>query len=62
MSLGGEKSIEGVRKWSLKGGRAKGKGLNPFFLSGGSKDAKQPGKKKRFGGVSKGRWWRAHYA
>ena len=29
-----------------KRGRAKGKGLNPFFLSGGPKDAGQTGKKR----------------
>ena len=42
---GREKSIEGVGKWSLKGQGPRGKGLNPFFLSGGPKDAGQPGKK-----------------
>ena len=38
-----------MMKWEVEFGRvkAKGKGLNPFFLSGGPKDAGQPGKKRR---------------
>ena len=42
--------------------KAKGKGLNPFFLSGGPQDARQPGKKKEVGGVLGGRRQGAHYA
>ena len=53
-----------MRKWKVEFGRvkAKGKGLNPFFSSGGPKDAGQPGKKKEVGGVSGGRRQRAYYA
>ena len=45
MSLEGEKSTKGVGKWSLKGERPREEALTRFFLSGGLKDAKQPGKK-----------------
>ena len=45
--------------WKVK---AKGKGLNPFFLLGSPQDARQPGKKKKVGGVSGGRRQGAHYA
>ena len=37
-----------------EGGEAKRKGLDPFFLSGGPKDAGQPGKKGRgWGGLGR---------
>ena len=39
----------------LERGEAKRKGLDPFFLSGGPKDAGQPGKKGRGWKVSGGR-------
>ena len=46
VGLRGEKVNWRSGKVQPKRGRAKGKGLNPFFLSGGPKDAGQTGKKR----------------
>ena len=46
----------------LERARAKGKRSQPVFFLGRPERCRATRKKKRFGGVSRGRWWRAHYA
>ena len=46
MNLGEKKSIKKVGKWSLKGQWPREEALTRFFLLGGPKDARQPGKIK----------------
>ena len=63
MSLGGGKVNQGSGEVELKRVKAKGRGLNLFFFSGGPKDAAQPGKKRgKLGGVSEGKVEKPHYA
>ena len=46
-----------LREWEsgVEEGKAKGRGLNLFFFSGGPKDARQPGKKKGLEGSREAR-------
>ena len=59
----GEEEAKGMKgKVELRGWRLRKRSQPVFFPSGGPKDAGQPGKKRRVGGVSGGRRQGPHYA